>query len=111
MNTPLLPTFSQPLLLLLAPAVLLLVAWRGVEGESAASLCYSGTSLLAAPSGGRSFWAWHGAWILRGLALVLIIVALAGPRWPDVSSRISTEGIALAMVVDVSGSMSNDDFL
>jgi Ca-activated chloride channel homolog len=37
-------------------------------------------------------------------------VALAGPRWPDLHTRIDTEGIALVMLVDVSGSMAERDF-
>jgi Ca-activated chloride channel family protein len=46
----------------------------------------------------------------RVLALVLLIVALSGPRWPDQSTRIPTEGIAIAILVDVSGSMAEKDF-
>jgi Ca-activated chloride channel family protein len=38
-------------------------------------------------------------------------VAWAGPRWPDLRTRIATEGIAIAMVVDVSGSMAEPDFV
>jgi Ca-activated chloride channel family protein len=49
--------------------------------------------------------------LLRGLALLLLIVALAGPRWPDRRSRIETEGIALVLLVDVSGSMAERDFV
>jgi Ca-activated chloride channel family protein len=52
---------------------------------------------------------WGGA-LLRGLALVLLTVALAGPRWPDLDSRVQTEGVALVMLVDVSGSMDEPDF-
>ncbi len=37
-------------------------------------------------------------------------MALAGPRWPDLRTRIDTEGIALVMLVDVSGSMAERDF-
>jgi Ca-activated chloride channel family protein len=41
---------------------------------------------------------------------MLLIVALAGPRWPDPGTRMPTEGIAVAMVVDVSASMNDRDF-
>ena len=47
---------------------------------------------------------------MRALGLLLLIVALAGPRWPDLRTRIATEGIAVMMVVDVSGSMAEPDF-
>src|SRR6185437_1225945 len=35
---------------------------------------------------------------------------LSGPRWPDLRTRIETEGIAIVMLVDVSGSMAERDF-
>src|SRR5260370_24250079 len=35
---------------------------------------------------------------------------MAGTRWPDTGSRIPTEGIAIEMVVDASGSMATPDF-
>jgi Ca-activated chloride channel family protein len=47
---------------------------------------------------------------LRAAALSLLIIALAGPRWPDPGTRIPTEGIAIGIVVDVSGSMAERDF-
>jgi Ca-activated chloride channel family protein len=43
------------------------------------------------------------------LAPTLTIVALAGPRWP-LPKRVETEGIAIAMVLDVSVSMGTEDF-
>jgi Ca-activated chloride channel family protein len=42
--------------------------------------------------------------------VLLLIIALAGPRWPDLHTRIETEGIAIVMLVDVSGSMGERDF-
>ncbi len=48
--------------------------------------------------------------ILRVLALALMIVALAGPRWPDEQTRVETSGIGLMLLVDVSGSMAERDF-
>jgi len=47
---------------------------------------------------------------LRAAGLGFLVLALAGPRWPDAGSRIPVEGIAIAMVVDVSGSMAEMDF-
>ena len=44
----------------------------------------------------------------RLLVLVLLIVALARPRKGTVLSELSTEGVALEVVVDHSGSMSNE---
>jgi Ca-activated chloride channel family protein len=41
---------------------------------------------------------------------LLLIIAQTGPRWPDLHTRIETEGIAIVMLVDVSGSMGERDF-
>ena len=44
------------------------------------------------------------------MALLALVLALAGLRRPDASSRIETEGIAILVLVDVSKSMDKDDF-
>src|SRR5262249_20199084 len=49
--------------------------------------------------------------ILRGGALTLLVLALAGPRWPDPGTRLPTYGISIVMAVDVSRSMNDRDFL
>jgi Ca-activated chloride channel family protein len=59
---------------------------------------------------GRSRLAFWGGTALRLLALLGLVVAAAGPRWPDLKTRITTEGIAIVMVADVSGSMATRDF-
>jgi Ca-activated chloride channel family protein len=66
-------------------------------------------ALSGLPSGRASVARWGGA-VLRALALVVLAVGLAGPRWPDLQTRIQTEGVAVMMVVDVSGSMASTDF-
>ena len=35
---------------------------------------------------------------------------MAGPRWPDHGSRIPTDGVAIQLLLDVSGSMAEADF-
>jgi Ca-activated chloride channel family protein len=47
---------------------------------------------------------------MRAAGLAFLVMASAGPRWPDKGTRLDTEGIAIAMVVDVSGSMAEPDF-
>jgi Ca-activated chloride channel family protein len=75
-----------------------------------AALRYPDTGWLAALPGGRGRWVrWMGAG-MRAAGLVLLVLALAGPRWPDRRTRIPTEGIAISMLVDVSGSMAEPDF-
>lgn len=54
----------------------------------------------------------HGLFILRLLALALIITALARPRTVDVSTRTkTTKGIDIVMAIDVSASMLAKDLL
>ena len=67
--------------------------------------------LTALPPGRSRIVHWAGAGF-RALTLLLLIVALAGPaRWPALRTRIPTEGIALVMLLDVSGSMGEKDFV
>jgi Ca-activated chloride channel family protein len=49
--------------------------------------------------------------LLLSLAVVCLAVALADPRTGDATTRIQREGIAVAMVVDRSGSMQARDFV
>lgn len=100
--------FANPWLLLLLAAVPPLVWWW--RRRPRAALRFSDTAALAGLPAGRSRWVRGTVAGLRGLALVLLVLALAGPRWPDLHSRISTEGLAIQMVVDVSGSMAEPDF-
>jgi Ca-activated chloride channel family protein len=48
--------------------------------------------------------------ILRMLAFVLLVVALARPRSASSSENITTEGIDIVIAVDISGSMLAEDF-
>lgn len=58
----------------------------------------------------------HGRWIARALlmlrvaALVLAIIALARPRTGGRAESVSSEGINIALVVDLSSSMLAEDF-
>jgi Ca-activated chloride channel homolog len=50
-------------------------------------------------------------WVLRGLVLVLLLVALAGPRKLLAQSKLSSEGIDIVLALDVSGSMNAEDYV
>jgi Ca-activated chloride channel homolog len=102
------PSFAQPtilLFLILVPPLLWLWRRRGPT-----TLRFSAIGLMAGLPRGRSVRALWGGLLLRGLGLGFLILALAGPRWPDAGTRLPAEGIAIAMVVDVSASMSERDF-
>src|SRR5437868_4660040 len=93
------PGFGHPWFLTLLLLVLPLVWWWSRRRRRA--LRYPADILLAGLPAGRSQVALWGEWLGRGLGLALLIVALAGPRWPDLHSRAPAEGIAIEMVVDV----------
>jgi Ca-activated chloride channel family protein len=93
------------LLLPLAP----LLGWWLLRRRRPA-LRYSDVSLLAAvPSAGAGWARWGGA-VLRGLAVLLAILAVANFRIPDLKTRLPVEGVAITLAVDVSGSMGTPDF-
>lgn len=94
--------FREPLLLLLAIlAVPVYLLGRRAPGR----VVFSSLALL--PRRGASLRS-RLAWLpdaAVALALVALVVAAAGPRVGERFSRIHREGIAIMMVVDVSGSM------
>jgi Ca-activated chloride channel family protein len=100
--------FANPLFLLLALAVPPLIVWWLSQGRNA--LRHSAAQQAAGPLTLRARAARCGGAGIRALALLLLVVAAAGPRSPDLRTRIETEGVALMMVVDVSGSMAERDF-
>lgn len=57
------------------------------------------------PSGWRVHWRWLPT-ALRLLAIVLVIVALARPQRGRASAVVPSEGIDIALVLDISGSMT-----
>lgn len=95
--------FREPLLLLLLLlAIPLFLLARRAPGR----VLFSSLALLPASQGG---WRARLAWLpdaLLSLALVALVLALAGPRIGDRFSRVQREGIAIMMIVDTSGSMS-----
>jgi Ca-activated chloride channel family protein len=100
--------FAAPayLLLLLALPVL---AYRHLAMRRP-GVPHPSLALFAGLPVGRARLAQYGGLFLRLLSLTLLAVALSGPRWPDLRTRLPAEGIALMMVVDVSGSMAERDF-
>jgi Ca-activated chloride channel homolog len=102
------PQFANPGYLWLTLLVPLLLWWWLRRRRTA--LRHPAVGELAGLPLGRARLARWGPGALRSLALLLLAIALAGPRWPDLHTRIETEGIAICMLVDVSGSMAERDF-
>jgi len=98
----------DPLFLIFA-ALAPLVYW--LAARMPAVLIYSSLALVdVAPRSRRARLANLPALLLAAATLALA-VALAGPRTGSATSRIQREGIAIAMVVDRSGSMQARDFV
>jgi Ca-activated chloride channel family protein len=98
----------DPLFLIVA-ALAPLVYW--LAARMPAVLTYSSLALVdVAPRSQRARLAKLPALLLAAATLALA-VALAGPRTGSATSRIHREGIAIAMVVDRSGSMQARDFV
>jgi Ca-activated chloride channel family protein len=102
------PQFANPEFLLLAPLAVLAAWWWAARRRPA--LRYSDTRLVAGLPRGRAKWADWGGAALRGAALLAAVLAAAGPRTPDLRTRLPAEGIAIVLALDVSGSMATPDF-
>ncbi len=102
------PQFATPAYLWLMLVVPPLLGWWLRRRRNA--LRHPAVGELVGLPVGRARSARWGPGILRSSALLLIVVALAGPRWPDLHTRIETEGVAIVLLVDVSGSMAERDF-
>ncbi len=103
--------FANPKILWLLVAVALWVAyyvWRSMQG-GASILISSVDAVRSAPRTFR-YYLRHLPAVLRVVALVLIVVALARPQTIDKESRTITEGIDIVLAVDVSTSMLARDF-
>ncbi len=103
-------SFHQPsvwLLLLLAFVPLL---WRRLAGSRRPAIAFSS---IGAAERVRPSWAARLRWIVPGLrtaCLVVLIVSVARPRKADEHTRVFSEGVAIQLVVDRSGSMLATDF-
>jgi Ca-activated chloride channel family protein len=100
---------SSRWVLLVLLVVPLLFWWAHVRRRPAAMTFSSVRSLGGADNTLRARLRWLIP-ILRALALILLIIALARPRQGKEQTRLPTQGIAIQMVVDRSGSMLAEDF-
>ena len=97
--------FASPEALLLLPAVGLLILWLRRRGRPRA-LGFPVADALAPLRPSIAVRLHRALPWLRALVLVLAVVALARPQWGVEATRVHREGIAIAMVIDISSSMS-----
>ena len=102
-------TFAQPyflLFLLLLPVL----AWlKGKVGFQPAFL-YSSVQLVRGITGITRSRAGSFLLNLRWLALALFIIALARPQLGEGETKVTASGIDIVIAIDLSGSMSSEDF-
>ena len=101
--------FQTPAFLLLLPLALAVPIWHIRRRPLA--LRYSDVSALHGLSNGRAKLSRWGGAFGRGVIVLLLILACANPRRPDLKTRVPVEGISLVFVLDVSGSMATPDFV
>jgi Ca-activated chloride channel homolog len=103
-------TFAYPWILFSLIIIPLMIAWyfwKGIKRQP--SVKYSSLGFLKGFSPTIKERLRHLPFILRLLAITLFIVALARPQTFSSGENIYTEGIDIAMVLDISGSMLAED--
>ncbi len=96
---------------LLALLLVPVIWWTWFRAQHRPALRFSSISRLHAA---KQPWSLRARYILptlRSLAVVLLVVCLARPQKADEETRVTTEGIAIQLVVDRSGSMDQQDFV
>jgi Ca-activated chloride channel family protein len=102
-------TFAYPWLLLLLLAIPVLAWLHGKWGRSSAFV-YSSVQLVKPIAGLARSNAGRFLLLLRWLTFVLLIIALAQPRFVKATSTSRTRGIDIVVALDLSGSMASEDF-
>ncbi|HDS00431.1 MAG TPA: VWA domain-containing protein, partial [candidate division Zixibacteria bacterium] len=75
-----------------------------------APVIYSDTGLVTRVRYRGGLWPRYISPILKSLALIAIIFALARPRFARTFEEVKTQGIDIILTLDVSGSMKAEDF-
>ncbi|MFQ5492243.1 MAG: VWA domain-containing protein [Phycisphaerae bacterium] len=90
---------------------LVIIWWRWRKHDAQTALRYSSVEFIARQPTSMGVKLRHLIPLLRSLAVVVLVVCLARPEKGDEQTRVYAEGIALQMVVDLSGSMESPDFV
>jgi Ca-activated chloride channel family protein len=104
-------TFAYPWVLYFLLIIPLMIAWYFVRGmKIQSSLTYSSINIFKdVPATFRERLR-HIPFAVRLIAIGLLIVALARPQSFSSGENVTTEGIDIAIVFDISGSMLAEDF-
>ena len=103
-------TFGQPQFIYLLALLPLLIIWKIIKGKrQQAPLTISSLSGIKNTSSWKN--TFHNIpFVLRLLALACIILALAHPQIKNEEQQAEGEGIDIILCIDVSGSMTAQDF-
>ena len=96
--------FQAPYALFALSLIVLLVYYE-LKRKRRGALRYSSTNILVSIPPSRRVRLLHMPLVLRSLSLVMLVVALARPQRGQDPVRNLTEGVAIQMVLDRSGSM------
>lgn len=104
-------SFAYPWVLYFILVVPLLIAWYYWNGrKKQAAITYSSLKMFdKIPATFRERLR-HLPFAIRMLALIFLIIALARPQNFSAGQSVNAEGIDIAMVLDISGSMLAEDF-
>jgi Ca-activated chloride channel family protein len=102
--------FANPGFLYLLVLVPMLVAWYWFrQGRSIPTLQVSGTEVFENTPRSIRHYLYHGMFILRLIAISLLIIAFARPQSTLKRQNVSIEGIDIVLGLDISGSMLAQD--
>jgi Ca-activated chloride channel homolog len=104
-------TFAYPWVLYFLSIIPLMIAWyifRGMKVQS--SVTYSSINIFKDVPATLRERLRHIPFAVRLIAIALLIIALARPQSFTSGENVTTEGIDIAMVLDISGSMLAEDF-
>lgn len=104
-------TWANPgyLYLLLAIPVLIIWYWFRYKDRDA-EMSFSGVEIFEGQPKSKKVWLRHSLFVLRLLAISLLIIAIARPQSTSRRKNVSVEGIDIVLALDVSGSMLARDF-
>lgn len=101
---------AYPFFLLLLIVLPILLYWYFRRQRSKATIRFSNIDLLKKIKPGISHQLRHSLFLLRLIAVALIIVALARPQSGRTEEEVTTEGIDIVLILDTSSSMLAEDF-
>jgi len=104
-------TFANPVYLYLLAIIPLLILWYWRQNKKrSAAITYSNLGVFDGIQKTLKERLRHLPFLLRLLGLSLLIIALARPQSFSSGENVYTEGIDVAMLLDISGSMLAEDF-